>query len=175
MRSEKYNMTTITGSTRINAPKAHVWELIADLGAVANFHPFATGSHYTSQQKTGDGASRICEFGPKLTLEETAVEWREGEMYTVAVDFIKGTKPPINDMRGSMALRADGDATIATITINYQPRFGIIGQIMDRVMIQPQYRKILPAVMQGLKHHAETGEVVDENLLKRISVVAQAA
>ncbi len=162
-------MTTFTASTQIDVPQERVWEMIADLGGVVNFHPFVTQSYYTSQQKEGAGASRICEFGENLSVEEKAIEWREGESYTVAVDFVKGMKPPIRDMRGTMTVKPDGNGgSIASILIHYQPRFGIVGQLMDRFMIRSRYETMIPGMMQGLKHYAETGEVVNPKVLKRL-------
>ena len=57
-------MTTITQEIRINAPKDRVWAILADLGAVQRFHPGVKKSYYSTTQKEGVGASRVCELLP---------------------------------------------------------------------------------------------------------------
>ena len=46
-------MTHISSEIRINASKQQVWNILADLGAIVNFHPFILKSYYTSEQKEG--------------------------------------------------------------------------------------------------------------------------
>ena len=46
--------------------------------------------------------------------------------------------------------------------INYDMKFGPIGALMDRFMIQPQVGESFDSLLAGLKHHIETGEEVTE-------------
>ncbi len=55
-------MTQISSEIRINAPKQKVWAIIADLGAVQNFHPDVQKSYYSSENQKGLGTSRVCEL-----------------------------------------------------------------------------------------------------------------
>lgn len=163
-------MTIIKQSIRVNKPKEEVWKILADLGGVSVFHPIVTHSYYSTKQLTDIGATRVCELGPKQSVSERAIEWREGESYTLAVDFIKGMKPPVRNMQAIISVRADGDGSIATIGMRYQPKFGIMGMVMDRVMLRPQFGKMVPQILGGLKHYAETGEQIDRDVWKRVRV-----
>ncbi len=69
-------MTKSSSEIRIDAPKEKVWEIIADLGGVRNFHPGVKKSYYTSDNSKGLRASRICEFLPGGSVEESATEWQ---------------------------------------------------------------------------------------------------
>jgi hypothetical protein len=160
-------MTTIKSQVQIEAPAERVWGLLADLGGVVNYHPFVTRSFYNTEQETGTGASRVCEFGPGSAVEERAIEWKEGESYTLAIDFIKGPKPPVRDQRARVSVGKSVDGTLATIEMSYKPKLGPLGMMMDRLMIRPRFEKILAGVMAGLKRHAETGEPIDQGFLKR--------
>ena len=126
-------MTTISASMHVDAPTERVWEIVADLGAVATFHPYVTHSYYSSQAKAGP-------------------------------------TPPIQNFLASIAVQRDGAGTLATITAQYQPKLGPLGRLLDQLMIRPQYEKMLPNILAGLKHYAETGEVVDGSFLKRLQV-----
>ena len=168
-------MTTIQREVRINARQASVWDVLADLGAIVNFHPFVINSFYTSDTPHGEGASRVCEFGDGLAIEETAVEWHEGESYTLRIGFLRGRTPPIHNNHAYFALRTEGRETVATLQLSYEPKFSVLGMALDKLMIQRQFGKTVAGILDGLKHHAETGETVDVKVLKRIQAAPIAA
>ncbi|MGF1473269.1 MAG: SRPBCC family protein [Rubrobacteraceae bacterium] len=168
-------MTTIAKNVRIGAPKERVWKLLADLGGVVNYHPFVTNSYYETEQESGAGASRVCEFGPDSAVQERAIEWKEGKSYTLAIDFTKGRKPPIQNQRARVSVREAGGGTLAAIEMSYEPKFGPAGALMDRFVMRPRFEKLLSGVMAGLKHHAETGEPIDRGFLERAGVTPSAA
>ncbi len=167
-------MTTVSAEIHINAPKKRVWEIVADLGAVSNFHPFVPKSYYDSVSKSDIGASRVCELNPNMALKETVLSWHDGESYVLEVEFVKGQKPPVNDLQARLSVKEINGGTLVTLQMSYQPRFGPIGWLIDQMMIKPQYKKMLPSIVDGLKHYAETKEVVDLNVLKRIKLQAVA-
>jgi len=63
-------LTKIVKEVEINAPKAKVWDVLTDIGAVSNYNPVVTKSYYTSENKTGLGASRHCDLLPMGSVEE---------------------------------------------------------------------------------------------------------
>ncbi|MCH8269280.1 MAG: SRPBCC family protein [Acidobacteria bacterium] len=164
-------MTHLSSEIRIKAPKEKVWAILADLGGIQNFHPGVKKSYYTSETKEGLGASRVCELIPMGKIEESVTEWREGEEITLAI-FPKEKAPPFQTAHGRVALRQDGQGTIVTLTVDYALKFGPLGSLMDVLMVRPQFRKAVPGVLAGLKHYAETGELVDRQVFKRIQHVA---
>ena len=82
-------MGTFTKKTHIDAPKAQVWEVLADLGSIAKWSPGVTASHCTSEAQRGEGATRHCDVegmgGKPAYLEERAFDWREGEGFKIDV------------------------------------------------------------------------------------------
>ena len=163
-------MTTLKYEILINAPKSQVWDVIADLGGVVKFHPFVTKSYYVTDEKQGNGAARICELGPKNSVNETAIAWNEGESITLGVEFIKGQKPPVDNFTGTISLKEQGSGTVAAMIIEFAPKFGPLGKIMDVILLRPQINKLVPNVLKGLKHHIETGETVDREVLSQIEL-----
>lgn len=161
-------MTTLTFETTISASPQRVWEVLADLGGVAAYHPFATKAYYTTDQRAGDGAARICEFGDDFAVREVASGWVDGETYTMSIEFIRGQAPPITDINARLSVVPAGEGSRATIEMSYTPKFGPVGALMDAAMIRGQYSKMLTGMMVGLKHHVETGEHMDRSVLKRI-------
>jgi carbon monoxide dehydrogenase subunit G len=169
-------MAKITREIQINAPKNEVWSMIADLGGVVNFHPFVDKSYYTTDQKEGVNAARICELNMGVTVQETAVEWVEGESVTLEIEYIKGPKPPfLSNVIGKLAVRDDGNGgTIVDMGIDWQENFGPLGWAMGNFMVKPQFSKLMPPVLGGLKHYAETGELVDGKVASQVRKLATA-
>lgn len=169
-------MTIMESSITINASKETVWSVLANLGGVVNYHPFIDNSYYNTDATEGTGAGRVCEFNNGMKINERAIHWNDGTSYTLAIEFITGPVPPIKDIRGTLMVeQAEANTSKVTMRMDYKTRFGIIGKVMDRRMVQPQYGRMLDGIMAGLKHHVETGEVVDMTVLKRVSVVPAAA
>ena len=118
-------MTTISGEVRINAAKDHVWDVLADLSTVQHYNAGVLKAYYTSQAKEGLDAARICEFPQNLTVEEKVIQWREGESYTLSVDFVQGMKPPIKTLQGTLSVRADGNLDCeCTVQLRHQTGAG---------------------------------------------------
>ena len=85
-------MISVSRKLQINAPKEKVWAAIADLGGVFQFQPAVTASHYTSDEKSGVGAARVCELPPDpnnpnaiKSVAEIVTEWNEGESFILDV------------------------------------------------------------------------------------------
>ena len=167
-------MSTIQISEYIDASPEKVWKLWADLGGIGTFHPHVTNAYYISDQKEGVGAARVCEFRQGFAVEEQAVKWDDGKSLTLHINFIKGTKPPIDNIVAHVGVDAEGSGSRAWMKMSYDPKFGPVGAIMDKVMIRRQYEKLLPSILTGMKHFAETGEAVDWNVYQRILTTAPA-
>ena len=152
-------MTTITSTIRIHASKDEVWKILADLGGIQDFHPGIAKSYYTTDVKEGLGAARVCELFPVGKVEEHVIDWKDGEELTLDVVPLEKA-PPLRDARGRIQLEVDGDETVVTMTVSYRLGWGPIGMLMDALLVRRQFKKVVPAVLRGLKRHAETGEVL---------------
>ena len=97
-------MTILKSQIRINAPKEQVWAELANLGDIQNYHPGVKISHYTSETKKGIGASRHCDFGANRTIEESAIDWKEGEEYTLKLHSGK-KMPPFKSAFGRQTVK----------------------------------------------------------------------
>ena len=59
----------------------------------------------------------------------------------------------------TVAPRGDRDTEVS-ITMVFTPTFGPLGALMGVLMMKPMMRKIFAQVLQGLEHHARTGEAI---------------
>lgn len=160
--------TSVKSEIKIDAPKEKVWSIISDLGGVQNFHPGVKKSYYTSEHKEGLNASRVCELIPMGRVEESATEWQDGESFVLKVIPLEKA-PPFAEAFGRMSVRHNGTGTIASLEVEYSLKYGLIGRLMDSLMIKKQFNKVVPAVLDGLKHYTETGEEVTMKTLKKVN------
>lgn len=148
-------MTRIAGEVHIDAPKDRVWDILADLGGIKNFHPGVTDSYYHPGDEKGVGASRHCDLKPFGSVEETAILWNEGESYTLRLHDGKRV-PPFRNATGRLAVQPSGSGSVVTMELEYDLRFGLVGRLMDRVVVKSQFSKVVPSVLSGLKKYAES-------------------
>jgi carbon monoxide dehydrogenase subunit G len=168
-------MTRLTREVRINAPKEKVWEILADFGGISKFNPNVSTSYCTSEANSGVGATRHCDLSFKgASLEERIVEWREGHSYTIEIYQGKNT-PPFKTARASISVRKDGNASIVTGTFDYSLKYGLLGVLMDKLMVQPQFSRAWSHLFAGLKYYAETGEPVEAHTPVNLTEVVAVA
>lgn len=163
-------MTTIAKSIVLHASKDRVWDVIADLAGVVNYNAPVTESYYISEQVAGVGAARVCEFGPNLAIQETAVAWDPGRSYTLEIAFTKGMQPPMSNIRATLSVEALGpEAARFSMELAYDTTMGPLGSVMNALMIRKRYEKTVEDILIGLQHHLQTGEHIDPTVLKRIA------
>lgn len=162
-------MTTFSKQLNVQASQQKVWETMANLGDIYQFNPNVSKSYYNSDQKKGVGASRICELRPSGIVEETATEWKEGESFTLKITPIEKA-PPLKNFYAGLSLLSKGkDQTQVSISMTYDTKMGIVGQLLDSLMIKAQMQKAIEQLLSGLKLNVEQGiEVADPAVLKTL-------
>ncbi len=51
--------------------------------------------------------------------------------------------------------------TLTKLQLHYELKGGILGGVIDRLMVRRQYGKGLKLALAGLKYHVETGDLVE--------------
>ncbi|MBI4491714.1 MAG: SRPBCC family protein [Chloroflexi bacterium] len=154
-------MTRIAGEIRIQAPRERVWDVLADIGAVANYHPGVARAYYVSEEREGIGATRRCELYPNGSIDETVTAWRPGESYTI--EMVRSTAP-FKQVVAWLGVRPVGNETAVRLAVKYTLKFGLVGLLMDRLLVRRNFTKMVPAVLAGLKYHIETGRLVEDRV-----------
>ncbi len=159
-------MTKLNIEMRINAPKETVWEVLAYLGIIYKWKPGVSHSYSTSSETVGEGAMRHCDLqnakgGSIGYLEERAFDWRDGEGFTID---IYESNLPLKRNHVRFDLESNGDGTIVTITPDYALKFGPLGVLADLLIGRRQLKKGMADMAAGLKHHIETGGLVDKSV-----------
>ena len=105
-----------------------------------------------SEAKTGVGAARKCELKPGGWFKERVSEWRPNE--AVAFELFECTLP-VRNLKHSYRLRDEGDGTLVEQRMEYQLKFGVVGRIMDALVVRRRWDIGVKGFFTGLKAHVE--------------------
>lgn len=151
-------MSTITRTLAVNASHAHTWNIIKDFGGVHRWHPSVETSPLLSSNNEGLGAKRVCNFYDGTHVAEEVVEYRDGEFLSIELsDF----SMPLKRAHANIHVRKLGaQKTEVEFSMDYDVKYGPMGWVMDKAMIQPMMGKLFAQVLKGLGHHVETGDLI---------------
>ncbi len=155
-------MAHFSTQIRIHATKETVWEVLADFGGIYRWNPGVRHSYSTSESNHGLLATRRCELlkGDDY-LDERILEWRDGESFKVD---IYETNLPIHRNVIEFSIEADGSGTIVTVAPDYALKYGLLGRLMNQIVVRRKFKKGMEDLLTGLKYHVETGEVVGDRV-----------
>jgi ribosome-associated toxin RatA of RatAB toxin-antitoxin module len=145
-------MTTLHHEVRINAAPEKVWSVLADLEAVQYYNPLIAQTRYISVSREGVGASRHCDFKPKGFSKERVTDWVPNRL--LGMEVVESSFP-MAFTRWKTQLTEDGKGTLVTQDLEYEVKFGLLGKLMNVVMMKKKYDGILAEIFTGLKNHVE--------------------
>lgn len=151
----------------INSAKENVWNVLANIGDVYKFHPGVEKSYCTTNKKEGLEAARVCEVYPSTKVLETVKEWEQGQRYLLEIDPIEKAPPVKNFTAEVQVKQLSKEQTQVSLIMNYDMKLGILGQLMNKLMIEAKFQEAINDLLKGLKIYMEEGkEVKDVKALK---------
>lgn len=162
-------MTTFKKQVIIEDSQEAVWGIVSNLGDIYKFHPGVRKSYYTTDAEVGIGAARICELHPAGIIKETVQQWYEGSGFLLQIDPIEKA-PPVKEFTGHFQLERVGtNRTSVSLTIKYDMKLGLIGDLLNKLIIRSKMEEGIDALLKGLKVHIERGlEIKDAKSLHSI-------
>ena len=143
-------MTHIQRQISIDAPRSAVWSVVSDLEGAAGWNPTIVEAH-CPESASGLGARRTCRLKPSGVIDETVTDWRVGER----IEMLIGQSGGVRSARMAIELQDDGASTSVIATTDYQPAFGPLGLVMDRLVLYRSMRQMMDRSLAGLKTHLE--------------------
>jgi len=144
-------MRTFNEDILINAPAEKVWPILSDIGSIYEWNPGVIKSYKTSEND-GLGSSRHCDLKGKSYMKETVVHWIPNEAITMRI-----TESDLSfrsaDIRFS--LKKESNSVRVFVSPIYKLKYGIIGEILDKLFVYKTYRKGMKALLKGLKRKVE--------------------
>ena len=147
-------MSNIKVEFKSPASPESVWDLMSDFANIDFFNPNLASSHLMPGSPAhGIGTVRQCNLiDGKNYIRERVTAWNEGQSYTI--DIYEGTMP-VKDAHTTLGLEPQADgSTRLYMDFHYQPKFGLAGLLMDKVMLNRMMRGMLMKLLHGLSEKA---------------------
>ena len=146
-------MATICNEIIIKAPAEKIWSVLATPDLLEKYDPTVRKSSVISAIKTDRGAKRKVEMRDgKNWFEEVITVCLPAESLTYE---LTACSFPVHKLRHSYSFqKLDGQTKVQQV-MEYTVKFGILGKIMDRIMIRKQSDTGIKKFFAGLKSYVE--------------------
>lgn len=161
-------MSKAISKVSIAIPKSQAWEKLQDLSLAHNYVPGIIKTEITTAQKTGVGASRKVYQSKSKALQETVVEWNEGEGFKIRLH--KGDKdaPFKNAYFQYQLAEGPNNTTELTAIMGYEPPLGKFGKALDNLFLNKVITKVINDVALSMKLFYETNQPTKKSDLKKL-------
>ena len=151
--------TQVQCQTAIAAPVEEVWAIVQDSTLLPQWMPNVDHTVITTTQSRAVGEIRQCDVslsGRSGQLVEQCVEFAPLQKISFKVQHDSfGFSRLISDLGYAMVLKANGpNNTWVRLEYYYQEK-GLIGRVVNALMIKPQWNPLCLAMLDGLKQFAE--------------------
>ena len=144
----------------VNLPRSEVWQRLRDLTIPHKYVPGLRDCRMSTTQKEGVGASRRVFTTSGMEMDETVVEWNEGNGFVIRLHDGDKPPPPIFSEASFHYILEDAPngQTKFLPTMTYTLKFGVLGSLLDTLLINMIVRSNMKKVGLGLKQFYETGK-----------------
>lgn len=147
-------MATLHNEIIINAPMERIWAALTNIEELEKYDPTVLKSTATTASKNGVGSARKVEMRDgKNWFEETCTALRPHEALTYE---LTACSFPVHALKHSYSFEnMGGDKVKVKQVMEYRMKFGLLGKIMDALLVRKQSDKGIKAFMGGLKSFTE--------------------
>jgi hypothetical protein len=141
---------------------------MCDLTAAKHYVPGLSDCVLTTEKKQGMGASRLVTHRQFGAMDETVVQWDEGEGFTVRLH--KGDRPatPFQNALFRYELEATDEGCLICTSLTWTTRWGAIGRLLDALVMRRVMAGNVRDVALSLAEYYVTGQSVPESELPRL-------
>jgi len=152
--------STAQAEVIVNLPRAEVWQRLRDLTIPHKYVPGLRDCRMTTEKREGVGASRRVYTTSGMEMDETVIEWNEGKGFVIKLHDGAKPPPPIFSAASFHYILEDapGGKTKFLPTMTYTLKFGVLGSLLDKLLINMIVRSNMKKVGVGLKQFYETGK-----------------
>ncbi len=147
-------MTVLENSIHIEAPPEKVWAVLASIDVLDQYDPVVKKSEIISQERTGSGASRRCDLAKGGWFKEKVVTFEPHR--AISFELFECTLP-VRRLKHDYTLMAEGSGTLVRQRMEYELKMGLVGRLMDAVMVRRKWDAGIKAFFAGLKQYVEAG------------------
>lgn len=146
-------MTTLNNEITINAPVEKIWEALSSIENLDKFDPTVKKSTAITSEKSGIGAKRKVDMlDGKNWFEEKVIVFKPNEALAYQ---LTDCSFPIEGLKHSYSFEKMGNQTKVKQVMEYTVKFGLLGKLLDSLMIRKQTNGGIQKFFVGLKEYAE--------------------
>jgi ligand-binding SRPBCC domain-containing protein len=148
-------MATIYNEIVIQAPLEKIWEVLATPDLLDRYDPTVKKSLLLStEKKTGiDAKRRVDMLDGKNWFEEKISRYQPNE--SLAYE-LTACSFPVHKLKHSYGFQKIGDKTKVSQVMEYTVKFGLLGRLLDVLMIRKQSDAGIKKFFGGLKSYLES-------------------
>lgn len=147
-------MATIHNEITVNVSIDKVWATLTDLELLEQYDPTIKKSTLVSSNKTGIGAKRkVLMLDNKNWFDEQITVFMPNEALTYQ---LTDCSFPIARLKHSYTFEKLGSQTKVMQIMEYIVKFGLLGKLLDGLMIRKQSDSGIKKFFDGLKSYVET-------------------
>jgi uncharacterized membrane protein len=142
-------MTTIRRQISISSPPNKVFSVLSDVERLAEFSHMTVGVSNAPGRPLAVG-DRFDQVVRVLHLE-LDTEWEVTEIVADERICVEGRSKANGSASISQHVAAEGDGSLVTFQIEYDPPFGILGDIADKAVFEQRHEHDAEQILVGLK------------------------
>ena len=147
-------MAIIRNEITVNASTDKLWNILTDLELLDRYDPTVKKSTLVSAEKTGMGEKRKVDMRDgKNWFEEKITAFKQNDALTYQ---LTNCSFPIRSLKHSYSFDKIGNQTKVKQVMEYTIKFGLLGMLLDGLMIRKQSDSGIKKFFAGLKSYAET-------------------
>jgi hypothetical protein len=162
----------VSAQVVVDMPRSEAWEKLRDISLAHNYVPGIIRTDIVSEQAEGVGASRYVYRNANSYIQETVVEWTEGEGFLIRLHRGDKPAPPFRNawFRYQLADEAPGK-TLFTASLEYELPWGALGAWLEKKM-EKTVQSTIRDVATAMKLYYETGKPTTPAALKAYKLAA---
>jgi len=149
------DMTTLKHEIKINASKGQVFSTLANLELVEKYNPGVVSAHYISTEHNGVGAARECDIGKEGKIRERVTGFEDGKF--ISMELYEHSWP-LEFMYWKTVVERVNNATVVSQTIEYKVKFGILGTLLDKLVMKNNLDKSMNEIFKSMKNYIEKND-----------------
>jgi ribosome-associated toxin RatA of RatAB toxin-antitoxin module len=146
-------MTTLHNEISIQAPIEKIWDALAVIDKLEEFDPTVQKAVALSSAKSGlDAKRKVHMKDGKNWFEEKVTEFKPNEALCYQ---LTDCSFPITGLSHSYSFEKNGSGVKVKQLMKYTVKFGLLGRLLDRLMIRKQTDAGIKKFFEGLKEYVE--------------------
>jgi len=146
-------MTTLHNEITLNAPIDKIWEALSGIENLEKFDPTVKKSIAITDTKSGLGAKRKVDMlDGKNWFEEKVTAYKLNEILTYE---LTDCSFPINGLKHSYSFEKTDNKIKVKQVMQYSVKFGLLGRLLDKIVIRRQTNRGIQKFFNGLKSFTE--------------------